>query len=368
MTHICFVSMTVYPVLHGDTDLQGIGGAEVQQVQIARLLLRMGHQVSFVTLDHGQRDGEVLQGCRVYKAYRPHAGLPGLRFLFPRWIGIWRALLRVNADVYYTRAEGFMPGLFALLRRRRRLRYVYAAAHDFDFIPDRKRLRFARDRWLFEFGLRRADAIIVQTDVQRDLLKANYGRDAMLIPNFLDAPPIQLTETDRTHVLWVGRLREIKRPLMFVELARRIPELQFTMIGPHFDDEMPLYEAVEAAAKTVSNLAVLGFRPFAEVEQYFDRCSVLVSTSEREGFPNVFLQAMRRGIPIVSFVDPDGIISGNPALGQIVSNEAELESAVRRLGQLPLQPAAPIQMYFSQHFGPESVAEKYRALLEELQV
>ena len=115
------------------------------------------------------------------------------------------------------------------------------------------------------------------------------------------------------------------------------------------------------------NLAVLGFRPYEEVEQYFDRCAVLVSTSEREGFPNVFLQAMRRGIPIVSFVDPDSIIGANPDLGVVVGSEAELESAVRRLGQQPLLPAAPIHAYFAQHFGPESVADKYRALLNELQ-
>lgn len=361
--------MTVYPVLHGDTQLQGIGGAELQQLQIARLLLRMGHQVSFVTLDHGQPDGEVLQGCRVYKAYQPDAGLPGLRFLHPRWSGIWSALLRANADVYYTRAAGFMPGLLALLRRQRRrpLRYIYAAAHDFDFTPDQVQIQFARDRWLFRFGLRRADAVIVQTEVQRDLLKANYGRDAVLIPNFLDAAPIQLPEAHRTRILWVGKMREIKRPLMFVELARRLPELSFTMIGPHFEDEMALHQAVEAAAKRVPNLEVLGFQPLPEVEKYFDCARVLVSTSEMEGFPNVFLQAMRRGIPIVSFVDPDGTISANPDLGAIVDSEAGLERAVRQLGQPPLSPAAPIQDYFVRHFGPESVADRYRSLLDWLQ-
>lgn len=367
MTHVCFVSMTVYPVLHGDTQLQRIGGAELQQVQIARLLLRMGHQVSFVTLDHGQPDGEVLQGCRVYKAYRPGAGLPGLRFLHPSWTGIWGALLRANADIYYTRAAGFMPGLLALLQYRRRLRYIYAAASDSDFMPDQVRIQFARDRWLFRFGLRRAHAVIVQTEVQRDLLKTNYGRDAVLIPNFLDAAPIQLSEAHRTRILWVGKIREIKRPLMFVELARRLPELSFTMIGPNFEDEIALYQAVEAAAKTVPNLEVLGFQPLPEVEKHFDCARVLVSTSEMEGFPNVFLQAMRRGIPIVSFVDPDGMIGRNPGLGAIVGSEAELESAVSRLGQLPLQPTAPIQEYFCRHFGPESVADKYRSLLERLQ-
>jgi glycosyltransferase involved in cell wall biosynthesis len=367
MTHICFVSMTVYPVLHGDTDLQGIGGAELQQVQIARLLLRMGHQVSFVTVDHGQPDGETLHGCRVYKAYRPAAGLPGLRFFFPRWTGIWRALKRANADIYYTRAATFMPGMLALLSALRPLRFVYAAAHDFDFSRDKVQLQFARDRWLFRFGLRRADAVIVQTEVQRDLLKATYGRDSMLIPNFLDSQPVELPETARTQILWVGKLRAIKRPLMFVALARSLPQLSFTMIGPHFQDEIGLHEAVMAAAKDLPNLAVLGFQPLPEVEKHFDRARVLVSTSEMEGFPNVFLQAMRRGVPIVSFVDPDGMVKANPQLGAIVEDESGLQRAVEQMGQPPLRPSAPIREYFARRFGPDSVAGKYRSLLEGLQ-
>lgn len=366
MTHICFVSMTVYPVLHGDTRLQGVGGAELQQVQIARLLLRMGHQVSFVTLDHGQPDDEVLQGCRVFKAYRPDAGLPGLRFFFPRWMGIWRALQRANADIYYTRAAGFVPGMLALLRYRRPLRLVYAAASDMDFTPDKVFIQFARDRWLFRFGLRRADAVIVQNAIQRDLLRANFGRDSVLIPNFLDAEPVELPETARTQVLWVGKHRAIKRPLMFVALARALPELSFTMIGPHFQDEIGLYEAVTAAAKDLPNLKVLGFQPLPEVEKQFDRARVLVSTSEMEGFPNVFLQAMRRGIPLVSFVDPDGMVRSNPELGAIVDSETTLLAAVQEMGRLPLRPARPIQAYFARHFGPESVADRYRAILARL--
>jgi len=363
--HICFVSMTVYPVLHGETKIREIGGAEVQQVQIARLLLRLGHQVSFVTLDHGQPDGEILQGCRVYKAYRPAAGLPGLRFLHPRWTGIWRALLRANADVYYTRAAGFMAGMLALLRRRRPIRYIYAGAHDSDFMPEQVQLRFARDRWLFRFGLRRADAIIVQNGVQRDLLRANYGREAAVIPNFMDAEPLHLDAAGRTQVLWVGRLRPNKRPLLFVELARSLPDLHFTMIGPRTPGDASLYDTVEAAAGTVANLSFMGFQPIEEVEKHFDRCRVLVSTSEMEGFPNVFLQAMRRGIPLVSFVDPDGMIAGN-GLGTVVADAAQLREAVRALAQGPVRPPGPIQDYYARHFGPAAVAEEYSALLARL--
>ena len=367
MSHVCFVSMTVYPLLHGDTRIREVGGAELQQVQIARLLLRMGHQVSFVTLDHGQPDGELIQGCRVYKAYKPGAGLPGLRFLFPRWTGIWRALQRARADIYYTRAAGFVPGMLALLRLRRPFRYVYAAAHDFDFSPDKVQIQFARDRWLFRLGLRHADAVIVQTGMQRDLLRANYGRDSVLIPNFLDADPLTLPEAARTRVLWVGKIRAIKRPLMFVALARALPHLSFTMIGPHFQDESSLYSEVMTAAKDLPNLDVLGFQPLPEVEKHFDRASVFVSTSEMEGFPNVFLQAMRRGVPIVSFVDPDGLIGNNPDLGSVVNGEEALHATVRQLGQAPFPPAGPIKAHFARNFGPESVADKYRALLQGLQ-
>jgi glycosyltransferase involved in cell wall biosynthesis len=232
-------------------------------------------------------------------------------------------------------------------------------------MPDAVQVKFARDRWLFRFGLRRADAIIVQTGVQRDLLKANYGRDADLIPNFMDAEPRELPEADRTQVLWVGRLRPNKRPLLFIELAKSLPTVRFTMIGPRTPGDAALYDTVEAAAAAVPNLDFTGFQPFEQVEKQFDRCRVLVSTSEMEGFPNVFLQAMRRGIPIVSFVDPDGMLAAG-GLGRVVADEAELREAVLTLGQGGLAPAAPIRSYYARQFSPGSVSEKYRTLLQRL--
>jgi glycosyltransferase involved in cell wall biosynthesis len=114
------------------------------------------------------------------------------------------------------------------------------------------------------------------------------------------------------------------------------------------------------------NLEVLGFQPLPEVEKQFDRARVLISTSEMEGFPNVFLQAMRRGIPIVSFVDPDGMVGANPELGEIVDSELALLAAVQEMARLPLRPAGPIQAYFASHFGPDSQAAKYRAILARL--
>lgn len=362
--HVCFVSMTVYPVLHGNTAVEEIGGAEVQQVQIARLLRGLGHEVSFVTEDHGQSDGELVEGFRVFKAYRPNAGLPGLRYLHPRWTGISAAVDRAGADVYYTRTASLAPGLLALKRRRRSFRFVYAGAHDSDFVPEIVQLRFARDRWLFRFGLRHADAIVVQSRHQRDLLARHYNREGVVIPNFMDSRPAPAPGARRDKVLWVGRLRPIKRPMMFVELARALPGLQFTMVGPRTSDVV-LCDQVEAAARSVPNLEFHGFRPFAEVDELFARCRVLVSTSAMEGFPNVFLQAMRRGVPIVSFVDPDDMIARN-GLGAVVQSEAELRQRVQGLMQGPGADPAPIRASFERTFSPAAVAARYQDLLARL--
>ncbi len=356
--------MTVYPVLHGRTAVEGIGGAEVQQVQIAQLLRGLGHEVSFVTEDYGQPDGELIEGCRVFKAYRPSAGWPGLRYFHPRWTGISAAIDRAGADIYYTRAAGFVPGLLALKRRCRSFRYIYAGAADLDFMPGAVLVRFARDRWLFRHGLRHADAIVVQSQRQRDLLARHYGLEGIIIPNFMETRPAPAPGARRDTVLWVGRLHAIKRPMMFVELARAMPELRFTMVAPRTADAA-LADQVENAARSVPNLEYHGFRPFAEVEEIFTRCRVLVSTSTMEGFPNVFLQALRRGVPIVSFVDPDDMIARN-GLGAVAQSEAELHRQVQGLMQGPGIDPAPIRAYFESAFSPAAVAARYRDLLAQL--
>ena len=185
MTHICFVSMTVYPVLHGDTQLQGIGGAELQQVQIATAAAAHGAS--------GQ-----LRDPRSWSArWRGAAGLPGIQ-------GVSAARRSAGPALSLSRA-GPGSGVRCCVPMRMSITRVppdscRACLHccgaggrcamsmlprsDLDFTPDKVQIQFARDRWLFRFGLRRADAVIVQTEVQRDLLKDNYGRDSVADTQF----------------------------------------------------------------------------------------------------------------------------------------------------------------------------------------
>ena len=89
---ICLVGLDNLPVLAPEYGQHTIGGESVQQTLLARALARRGHDVSMVVGDYGQPDGAEWEAIRVFKAYRPDAGLPVLRFIHPRWTGMWSAL------------------------------------------------------------------------------------------------------------------------------------------------------------------------------------------------------------------------------------------------------------------------------------
>ena len=61
---ICFVAQNIYPILKNKSSVETSGGAELQQRYIGEALHDEGFSVSYVSMDHGQPDGEVVDGLR----------------------------------------------------------------------------------------------------------------------------------------------------------------------------------------------------------------------------------------------------------------------------------------------------------------
>jgi glycosyltransferase involved in cell wall biosynthesis len=361
--HICFVAPSTWPIFSGARDIPVVGGAEVQQSIIAPELAKRGFKVTMVTLDYGQDDATDVKGVTVRKLYRPDAGFPVVRFVYPRITTLWRVLKEVDADIYYQRTSAALTGLMAMFCRRNGKKCVYSGASDVDFLPGRQEIGLARDRWLFEHGLRNVDRVFVQNANQLENAKANYGREGALIPNCY-APPAGARPADPNgYVLWVASVKPQKRPEIFLEMARRLPQHKFVMIGgadaSGKGDEYA--QGIRAAAESLPNVEYRGFLPFLEADQQFSGARVLVNTSMYEGFPNTFLQAWARGVPSIAFVDTGSRHHGQPAY-DIAS---DLDDATARLARLMGDDAAwsaasaGILEHFRESHSPEAVLKLY---------
>src|SRR5262249_61054799 len=102
--HLCFVAPHAWPVLSADPHIGEVGGAEVQQSILARLLAANGYRVSMICLDYGQPERLLVHGISVHKTFRADAGLPVLRFLHPRLTSTWQALAAAGAGLSHFRS------------------------------------------------------------------------------------------------------------------------------------------------------------------------------------------------------------------------------------------------------------------------
>jgi glycosyltransferase involved in cell wall biosynthesis len=328
---ICFVGLANLPVLAREYGIHGVGGAELQQTLLAKALTAQGYAVSMVVADYGQPDGATWDGIKTYKAYRPNAGLPVLRFIHPRWTGVWAAMRRARADIYYASCAGALLGQVVLFARLHGARVVFRVASNSDCDPASLLIRYRRDRRLYRYGLRHADLVITQTPEQQQALFKNFRRHSRVIASMTETNGRRQGFEERDiSVLWVGNIRSLKRPELLLEAATRLPQLRFHIIGGSMPGAETLYEHIRSSALRIPNVHFHGPIPYHDVGQFYERARVFVGTSRIEGFPNTYLQAWARGTPVVAFLDPDHLIARN-GMGRAVTNVAQLCDGIAEL-------------------------------------
>jgi len=364
--HVCFVAPYAWPVLSRDPAIKVVGGAEVQQAILARLLARSGYRVSMICCDYGQRDRALVDGVVVYKAFKPEEGLPLVRFVHPRLTSMWQAMRAADADVYYQRSSAVWTGVVSAFCRWHGRGSIYAGASDRDFVLGEEQIRFARDRWIYRRGLATVDAIVAQNKVQIETCRKHHGREAVLIQSCYELPKTSRSGK-KDLVLWVGTIHDQKRPELLLEMAARLPQRRFVMIGgpsPKGERFRPgYYESIRDRAAQLPNVEFTGFLPLAQVEPWFDRARVLVCTSLFEGMPNVFLQAWARGVPVVSSVDVG--VPMNRVFGDV--DEAVLQIEKLFEDQDDWQEASTrAREYFDATHAPEQVLRQYGELIQKV--
>ena len=369
---ICFVAHFAYGALVGNG--QGhVGGVERQTALMARWLADRGHTVSVATWTEGPADDENIDGIRVLKICSADEGLPGLRFVHPRWTALNAALERADADLYYQSCAESVTGQVALWAKRHGRRFIYSVASDPECDPTLPILHSFRERWLYRRGLALADCIIAQTGHQQQLLKSGFGLASTVLPmpsEVVSAESLVTLEAARPaspNVLWIGRLMPVKNVALFLDIADRLPGINFNLVGG-IDQDAVYAEAMLARARSQSNMRVHGKLDRSAVLQQIRSSHVLCCTSDYEGFPNTFLEAWAHGVPVVSTVDLDGLLQ-DQALGRHGSDAnclaAQLQSLVTD-SRVRLQMAHNAWDYYYANHHLAGAMPRFEALFREL--
>jgi glycosyltransferase involved in cell wall biosynthesis len=165
------------------------------------------------------------------------------------------------------------------------------------------------------------------------MLWKGFGINSTMIPMPCEEFPLRGCSVPERHeegdvrVLWVGRISEEKRLEWLLDVAEKCPEIHFDVVGAcNTDSEYA--SALAKHASEIPNVEMHGRILHSEMAAYYQRCHVLCCTSGYEGFPNTFLEAWSLGVPVVSTVDPDGIIS-RYNLGWTAETINDLANALR---------------------------------------
>ena len=166
------------------------------------------------------------------------------------------------------------------------------------------------------------------------------------------------TAEKRDVVLWVGNMRPVKQPEVFINLARVLPDtgFAFEMIGRI---GMGRYARLAAS---VPSVRLLGELAPADAAERIAEAALLVCTSKFESMPNTFVQAFSSGTPVVSLcVNPDNVLCQH-GLGCVSGTESRLAEQVRQLlddFQLRQLMGSRGRAYFREHHSWLASREQY---------
>jgi teichuronic acid biosynthesis glycosyltransferase TuaC len=166
-----------------------------------------------------------------------------------------------------------------------------------------------------ERALKKADGVTVVSEALRQFLVEEGFQDKQIdvIPNGVDAELFYprdraecIKQLGLSHkgkaVVFVGQLLEVKGIIYLIEAVERLvkagKEYTFYLVGE--GEGRTKYEDEITQRGLSKQIYFAGNRPHSEVALWMGACDVFCLPSIREGFPNVVLEALFSGRPVVA--------------------------------------------------------------------
>jgi glycosyltransferase involved in cell wall biosynthesis len=215
---------------------------------------------------------------------------------------LWREIGRADAVVANNLLH-VLSDLAVLVARRRgvpALLVVHgsgaARAHE---SPKRVAARGGFERTLARLALRRSLPVSVSASGVEGI-RGNHGIDAAYLPYPLPelAPAARPRLDSPLRVAWIGRLYPEKDPLLAVRAVEELRTRRPATLDVYGDGI--LHDELAALAVERSWLRLHGSRPWSEVLELQNRAHLCLSTSVWDNVQVAVLEALSRGVPVVS--------------------------------------------------------------------
>jgi glycosyltransferase involved in cell wall biosynthesis len=355
-------------IISGLFGTKDVGGAEMQLYYLSCEFSRMGHEVHVIASEESNVSTQALKEKGVQLHLLPAKVLHTGRFKLDFYWKAWSEITKIRPDMCIVRT---LPLAFIglLYAKRYGKKFIYSVTADKDVL--RRNLTDVRNvhkiifRRAGQIALRFADSVVAQTEYQKRCLKENFNIESVVIRNGHPLPKNGYLKGHPPIVLWLANLRREKRVDIFLDLAWHFRDwdCQFAVAGKAMDAGCS--ETLDEAIKKQRNITYYGALQFDEALDLVGKASVLVNTSDIEGFPNVFVEAWMRETPTISLnIDPDNIIKRN-AMG---FHSGSLENMAKNLATLLSNKALLRTMgenakkYATEHHDLEVVAKMYGEL------
>ncbi|MEK6974157.1 MAG: glycosyltransferase family 4 protein [Nanoarchaeota archaeon] len=368
---VCFIAFDAYQLFNESLSGFKYTGADIQLYQLAKEISKnKNFEISFLVGNFNQRSIEKYDGIKVYR----YNGNTSNKFFLMHHLqgyGLFKTLKKIDADIYIQRSASTLTGQISSFCKMFNKKFIFMVAHKKDCDISYSKIEKLFGHYLYPigiyrylFGVKNADLIITQNQEQYELLKKKLGRTSKLIKSAYKIEKNSVLK--KNHILWVARGIKWKQPEIFIGLAKNFPKEKFVMICP---GNTSYKESIKEIAINAKNLKFIDEVPFNNIDEYFKKAKLFVSTSVHEGFPNTFVQAAKNGTPIISLnINPDNILDGHK-IGFHSKNFENLKKDISCLlndKKLYKKISSNALLYAKENHDITVIKKQYESLLESL--
>ncbi len=285
------------------------GGFGFLTREIGKNLVKKGVEVYVVTkqrVDEGQRTIEELDGIKILG--------------FPKILKSKNLFKLVDADIYHSQE----PTIFSYLAKKAKPNKKHIITFqdprddkDYENLASVGEKLSIGDRLLSHYKspftrwiVHHSDEVYCQAKyiTKKCMRMYDLKKEPEFLPNPVPTiPKGNLKKADKPTVVFLGRLDNQKRPWITLDLAKKMPGVDFEILGESHDPEKQ--KQYVKKYKRYKNIHFRGHTVGKEKSKILGKSWVFINTSAHECLPTAFLEAAAHKCAVLSCRNPDNFAS-----------------------------------------------------------